>query len=228
MNLEELHGVVHAQTQTTSGDLADSTIDTFLRQGFERTINAETQWPFYEQSWDLVLTAGEMTMSLPGDVNQAGIMALYDTVNNFRLTMIAPEYGDDHFAGPQVGTTCSVMYSLWGDTVYLWPKLQPSSTDRLYRLRGYRRPLSWLTTSNVPDCDERLHLPLTHYAVALAYAQQEDDQLELTYMDRWQRDVEMAHRAIMEPRHQRPLVMAGSIDAYPVGGPTWVLEPPTP
>lgn len=228
MNIDELRGVVHAQTQTTSGDLADLTIDTYLRQGFERTINAETQWPFYEQSWDLTLVAGEMTMSLPGDVNQSGIMALYDTVNNFRLTMIAAEYGDDHFAGPQVGTARPFMYSLWGDTVYLWPRLQPQSVDHLYRLRGYRRPLTWLTTANAPDCDERLHLPITHYAVALAYAQQEDDQLELSYMDRWQRDVEMAHRAIMDPRHQRPLVMAGSIDGFPVGGPGWVLEPPTP
>jgi hypothetical protein len=228
MNVDELRGIVHAQTQTTSGDLADSTIDTFLRQGFERTINAETRWPFYEQYWDLVLAAGEMSMTLPGDVNQAGIMALYDVTNNFRLTMIAAEYGDDHFGGPQVGTLHPVMYSLWGDSVYVWPRVQSSAADRLYRLRGYRRPLSWLTPANEPDCDERLHLPLTHYAVALAYAQQEDDQLELTYMDRWQRDTEMAHRAIMDPRHQRPLVMAGSIDGFVPRGPAWVLVPPTP
>jgi hypothetical protein len=143
--------------------------------------------------------------------------------------MVGPEYGDDHFAGPQVGTTCPMMYSLWGDAIYVWPRVQASSVDRPYRLRGYRRPLLWLTPANEPDCDARLQMPLTHYAVALAYAQQEDDQLELTYMDRWMRDVEMAHRAIMDPRHQRPLVMAGSIDGSPVmKGPAWVLVPPTP
>jgi len=227
MNLTDLRSVVRVQTQTTSGDLPDPTIDTFLRQAFERTINGETRWPFYEQYWDLTLPAGEMQMALPGDVNPPGIMALYDTTNNFRLTMIAAEYGDDHFAGPQVGTLNPVMYSVWGDSLYVWPRVQPSSVDRAYRLRGYRRPVNWLNTSNEPDCDERLHLPLTHYAVALAYAQQEDEQLESVYMDRWQRDVELAHKAIMDPRHQRPLVYAGSIDAYDVKGPAWVLVPPT-
>ena len=227
MNLDELRTVVRTQTQTTAGDLPDPTIDSYLRQGFERTINAETRWPFYEQHWDLSLLAGEYMMALPGDVNPPGIMALYDTTNGFRLTQIAAEYGDDHFAGPQVGTISPVMFSVWGNTLYVWPRVQTSSVDRPYRLRGYRKPLLWLNASNEPDCDERLHLPLTHYAVALAYAQQEDETLETTYMDRWQRDVEMAHRAIMEPRHQRPLVMAGSIDSYDVKGPAWVLVPPT-
>lgn len=226
MNLDELRGVVHAQTQTTTGDLADATIDTYLRQAFERTINGETRWPFYEQHWDLTLLAGEVTMALPGDVNPPGIMALYDATNNFRLTQIAAEYGDDHFAGPQVGTLHPVMYSLWGDSIHVWPRVQSASEDRPYRLRGYRRPVLWLNTSNEPDCDPRLHMPLTHYAVALAYAQQEDEQLELTYMDRWQRDVEIAHAAIMDPRHQRPLVYAGSIDIHHPRGPAWVLVPP--
>lgn len=227
MNLDELRTVVRAQTQTTSGDLADPVIDVFLQQAFERTINGETRWPFYESHWDLTLPAGEMMMPLPGDVNQSGIMALYDTVRNFRLTQIAGEYGDDHFAGPQVGTLNPVMYSIWNDTIYLWPRVQSSVEDRFYRLRGYRLPVTWLTPAQEPDCDARFHLPLTHYAVALAYAQQEDETLETVYMDRWQRDVELAHRAIMDPRHQRPLVMSGSIDSYDVKGPAWVLVPPT-
>lgn len=226
MNLTDLRSVVRVQTQTTSGDLPDPTIDSYLQQAFERTINAETRWPFYEQHWDMTLLAGEMSMPLPGDVNQPGIMALYDKKNGFRLTQIAAEYGDDHFAGPQVGTLHPVMYSLWGDTIQFWPRVQSAAHDRAYRLRGYRKPLVWLTPAQEPDCDPRLHLPLTHYAVALAYAQQEDEQLEMSYMDRWQRDVEMAHRAIMEPRHERPLVMAGSVDIYYPRGPGWVLVPP--
>jgi hypothetical protein len=67
---------------------------------------------------------------------------------------------------------------------------------------------------------------LISYAVALAYAQQEDEVLEGTYMNRWQADVEGARRAIMEPRHHRPLVYAGSIHTSPVPLPSWVLAPP--
>jgi hypothetical protein len=225
--LDELRTIVRTQTQTSSQDLPDPTIDVFLQQAFDRTINAETQWPFYEQTWELVLAANTMEMALPGDVNPAGIMALYDRTNNFRLSQIASEQADDSFAGPQVGTMQPYFYSIWNHTLFMWPRVQQSDQDRAYALRGYRRPVSWLTSANEPDCDQRLQLPLTHYAVALAYAQQEDEQLELTYMDRWQRDVELARRAIMEPRHHRPLVFPGSINSWAPSGPTWVLVPPT-
>lgn len=224
--LDELRTIVRTQTQTSNQDLPDPTIDVFLQQAFERTVNGETLWPFYEQTWELTLAAGESEMSLAGDVNQAGMMALYDRANNFRLQHVGHETADDHFGGPQVGTTVPVMYSLWGGKVVLWPHSNLSS-DHVYTLRGYRRPLLWLTTANEPDCDARFHLALTHYAVALAYAQQEDDQLELTYMDRWQRDAEQARLAIMTPRHHRPLAFQSAADSLPQPSTNWMLVPPT-
>jgi hypothetical protein len=50
--------------------------------------------------------------------------------------------------------------------------------------------------------------------------------LETTYMDRWQRDVEMARAAIMDPVHHRPMAMASSTTTVPLYGPAWVLVPP--
>lgn len=226
MNLTELRTVVRSQTQTTIGDLPDPTVDSFLQQAFERTIHGETQWPFYESSWELVLDPGATTMTLPGNVNQAGIMALYDVASNYRLTQIAPEFGEDHYVGGSSGMTQAMQYSLWGNEVLLWPRVSSAAEARIYRLRGYRRALTWLNDAMEPDCDSRLHFCFTHYAVALAYAQQEDEQLETVYMDRWMRDAEAARRAIIEPRHHRPLVMSGSIDTVPALGPGWTLTPP--
>lgn len=226
MNLTELRSLVRAQTQTTQGDLPDPTVDAFLQQGFERTINGETQWPFYETSWDITLDPNTSTITIPGDVNQAGIMALYDVANNFRLTQVANEFAADHFLGPQVGSTWAFMYSLWGNEIQVYPWNRETTYTKHYRLRGYRRPLNWLTPAQEPDCDARLHVAISHYAVALAYAQQEDEQLEAVYMERWQRDAEAARRAIMEPRHQRPLVFAGSISMVPRWGASWVIDPP--
>lgn len=226
MNLTEMHSLVHVQTQTTSGDLADQTIDSYLQQGFERTIHGETQWPFYETSWDLALEPDAATLSLPGDVNPPGIMALYDLTNGFRLMQVAPEFGDDHYGGAQVGTTWPVQFSQWGDKLYLYPSVQASAESRPYRLRGYRRPVTWLTPANDPDCDPRLHVAITHYACALAYAQQEDETLESVYMDRWQRDAEMARKAIMDVRHHKPLVYQGSTEGVPGSAIQWVLTPP--
>lgn len=226
MNLTELRTAVHVQTQTTTGDLPDSTIDSFLAQAFARTVQGETMWPFYETHWDVSLDPQATTIAVPANVNQAGIMALYDLLNNFRLVQVAPEFADDHYFGPQVGTNYPVQFSVWGDTIYLFPKVQTSDAARQYRLRGYRYPQTWLTPANEPDCDARLHVALIHYACALAYAQQEDETLEATYMDRWQRDAEQARSAIMEPRHHRPLVYSGSIESVPSSVPSWVLSPP--
>jgi hypothetical protein len=85
------------------------------------------------------------------------------------------------------------------------------ATPRAFTLRGYRKATNWIAqgADAQPDCDTRLHAPLIHYAVALAYAQQEDEVLENVYMARWQQDVNQIAASIMEPRHQRPLVMAG-------------------
>ena len=228
MNLTELRDVVRSQTQTTAPELPDPLIDVYLQQGFERTINGEVLWPFYETSWDITFDPDQSVATLPGDVNQSGVMALYDLTNNFRLTQIAPEFGDDHYVGASAGTTAAVQFSLWADQVWLWPRAFTHVDPIVYRLRGYRKPLVWLNSANEPDCDPRFHLCFTHYAVALAYEQQEDETLNTTYMDRWQRDAEMAHKAIMAPRHQRPLVLSGSIDTVPAGGASWVLVPPAP
>ena len=116
------------------------------------------------------------------------------------------------------GTAEPVFYSLWSGQVFFWPRRRvPVDTDFL--LRGYRKPLTTFdqTTGQV-DADPRLHQALAHYAVALAYAQQEDEYLESNSMERWQRDVESARQAIMDPAHNRPIFMYGNWARTPVGG----------
>ena len=222
--LADLRSIVRTQTQTDASDLPDVTIDSFLQQAFERTLNAETQWPFYAQTWDL-LRDDSFQITLPGDVNPPGIMTLTNMDTGQRLGMVPQEYAESQFLNLAATTAGPLMYSVWGNTLYLWP-WAASGTHRKYHLRGYRKAVEWLTPEGSPDCDPRLHLPLTHFAVALAYAQQEDDVLEALYMNRWQQDVEMAHRAIMEPVHHRPLVGAGSISGRYVPTTQWVIVPP--
>jgi hypothetical protein len=205
--IAELRAYVRRQTETTSSELADTTIDPYLQEAFNRTIAAENDWPFYETTWTVVQTAGESTATKPSDARD--VISLVDTANNnFRLTMLDYETAEDDYRGVSVGRSSASEYSLWGSTIYFWPAVT-FDTDRSYRMRGYRAPTDWLAgpSTTEPDCDSRLHLPLAHYAVALAYAKQEDETLERTYMERWQKDVEMARQAIMSPEHQLPLMM---------------------
>jgi hypothetical protein len=207
--LDELRSYVRTQTETTASELPNSTIDRYLQEAFNRTIASETDWPFFEEVWAVVQTAGDATAPIPVDVD--GISSLKDVDNsNFRLTMIAyDEAEDQYFRSVAASSNGAYEYSVWKSLIYFWPSIT-YTVDRNYSLRGYRKPLDWLAgdpASVEPDADVRLHLPLSHYAIALAYAQQEAMDLEAQYMDRWSRDVELARKAIMEPQKHQPLIM---------------------
>ena len=207
--LTDLYAKVRNQTDTLPTELPDALINDYLHEAFNRTIAAEVIWPFYETTWNLTLPAGEDSITLPGDVNEPGIVALWDPVLGFRLNLVKDEQALDQVwrlwftnqYGPWV-------YTLWAGAIRLHPA--PSfDEDREYQLLGYRLPKVWssLGPNDTPDCDERFHLPLAHYATALAYAREEGTELEDQYMQRWQRDVEMIRQQIMQPNRHRPLRM---------------------
>ena len=209
--IAELRAKVRSQTEQTSSELADATIDSYLQEAFNRTIAAETQWPFFEETWTLTQLTGNAYAALPlsgGDQAVSEISSLVDTDNNrYRLDMIDHGTAEDDYSGPTPTNSYAMEYSVWKNTVYFWPAVT-FTTDRDYQLRGYRYPTDWLAgpSTTEPDCDSRLHLPLAHYAIALSYAKQEDETLENVYMDRWQRDVEIIRKQIMDPGHHRPLI----------------------
>jgi hypothetical protein len=206
--LTELRDYVRTQTDTNTDEIPNATIDNYLHEAFDRTINAEAQWPFFEQTWTGTQIAGNNYFAMPSDCEE--LTSVVDTDNNaYRMTQIDLNEAEDQYFRVTVSSGYASEYAIWQDIAYLFPRVT-FDADRSYALRGYRQPTDWLAGSPAvtePDCDERLHRPLCHYAVALAYAQQEDEVLEATYMARWQRDVEIARKIIMGPSHQRPLVM---------------------
>lgn len=212
--LAELQASVRTQTETTSAELPNSTINDYLNQAFTRTLAAESIWPFLEERWTITQVAGDFTIDLPTNVES--ISSLKDTENsNYRLTMVDFDIAEDEYFKVLPSNNFATEYSVWKRVLYLWPQVT-FEADREYALRGYRKPTDWITANDAPDCDERLHGCLVHYAIALAYAQQEDEALEAQYMDRWQKDAEMARQAIMEPQQQRPLMM-GPRRITPIG-----------
>lgn len=215
MNLTELQNYVWRQTDTDGGDLPAETIEAYIDEAFARTIAAENRWPFYEQKWEVTCVEGQSTIAVPIDCSVPAIMSLTGKDNDFKLTLINQEEAEARFGALQ-GTW--EYFSPWGRQLQLWPN-SPADTDAVFILRGYRKPLTTFNSNTGEvDADPRLHRPLAHYAVALAYAQQEDEVLENTYMERWQRDVEIVRQAIMDPAGNRPLVMYGDWPRTAVGG----------
>lgn len=210
MNLNQLRQYVWNQTDTTALDLPSETIDSYLDEAFNRTIAAESAWPFYQQTWELTVAPGDAGVDLPSDVNLPGVLSVVEQPRGALLEYIGSEEAERRFSTQEYGAGPSRYFSIWNNRLRLWP-LSRSDEPREVILRGFRKPLTTFSASTGEvDADGRLHRPLAHYAIALAYAREEDEVLERTYMERWQRDVEMARKAIMESIRNRPVVMHGN------------------
>jgi hypothetical protein len=232
MNLTELQQYVWAQTDTTSVDLPGNTIAAYLEEAFIRTMSAENRWPFYEQGWELTQEPGTAWIDMPVDMNAPSIMSVMAVDGGGKLTQINQEEAESRFSGSPSSGGPVGYYSVWANRLWLWP-LSHNAQPMTYIVRGSRTPLTTFdpATGQV-DADPRLHRALAHYAIALAYAQQEDDVLEARYMDRWERDVSIVRQAIMDPTGNRPLVMHGNFPRRGYGPSTGVvigsIQPPGP
>ena len=217
MNLQQLRDYVRVQLDVDEEELPNALLDTYFNEAFLRTMSMENRWPFYEMRWDVAKVAASPTVALPADCDPPGIMALIDKTNGVRLMQVANELAEDSFVGMAATASNPSYYSIYGGAIVLWPELAAGSADRNFLLRGYRLPQDWISqgASAEPDCDARLHQLLAHYAIALAYAQQEDEVLEDVYMKRWQSSYLAAHSAICNPRHHRPLILNGGLPYVP-------------
>ena len=203
MNLSELRDAVRTQLDIDEDDLSNTTLDMYIREGYNRTIQLERRWPFFESTFSVTSSSG--VIAVPSTVS--GIASLVDDVENIRLVQIGSELAEDKFYG-EVGNGFPTYFSWWGSTITLYPT---PDTNRAYTIRGWRKPIDWVASGAATevDADERLHLPLFHYACSLAYAQLEDVELENAYMRRWAATAEQAHDDIMRPQHHEPLVYNG-------------------
>jgi hypothetical protein len=227
MNLQQLRDYIRAQLDVDEEELPNALTDIYLAEAFMRTISQENRWPFYETRWDVAKVDSDPTITLPADCDPPGIDALIDANNGYRLMQIANELAEDRFIGMAATANNPSYFSLLGREIYLWPSMPTGSDARNYHLRGHRYSKDWIAegASGIPDCDARLHQLLAHYAIALAYAQQEDEVLEDVYMKRWQSTYIAAHSAICAPRHHRPLVINGGLPYVPSYNPV-VWGPP--
>ena len=223
MTLQELRDYIRVQLDMDEEELPNAQLDAYLAEAYMRTISQEARWPFFETRWEVGSIAGA-PITLPVDCDPVGIDSLVDAVNGYRLMQISPELGEDRFVAGAATATNPSYYSIEGSTLALWPR--STETDRNYNLRGHRYGADWVAAGPATpvDADPRLHFLLAHYAIALCYAQQEDEVLEGVYMTRWQASFGAARHAICAPRHHRPLIYAGGLPYIPSYSPiVWNL-----
>jgi len=209
VDLQSLRNYVRAQLDVDDEELPDSILNVYFQEAFERTLAADNRWPRYEYSWELTKAEGEDSIVLPPDLNLPSLMSVLSVTDGYQMTML------DHIDAERMFPSQydynggqPVYYSIWQRQVWLWPRVDTASEYAL-RLRGYRQPAWSNVASAAPDLDERLHITLCYYAIALAYAAQEDEILEGQYMSRWDRDLRTQMKAILESVHNQPLILHG-------------------
>ena len=225
MNLQQLRDAVRRQLDVDEEELPNETVDDFLREAFTRTINFTNEWPFFESDWDVVKPAAALSAPFPANINPTQLVSLRDSTTGYRLIQVDHGLAEDRFIDAYSSGTVYMYWSIWGSEIFFWPP-PVDQAERTFHLRGHRMPTDWVTAGAAasPDCDERLHQLLIHYAIALAYAQQEDEVQEDVYMKRWQNNLNMIAGAILKPRYHQPGVLSGGISGgYLPAGVIWDL-----
>ena len=215
MDVGGLRNFVRAQLEVDDEELPDSILNVYLQEAFDRTVLRTNRWPYYESIWNVSKIAGQDSVTLPAGLNVPGIMSVLSTKDGYRLVAMNHETAEDTFSPiTALNVGSPVYFSIWNNRLWLWPKV---NSDAVYdmQLRGYRHPVWSNGASDIVDMDPRIHLALAYYAIALAYAAQEDEVLEGTNQARWDRDIVNAMNSMLEPVHHRPLVMHGG---GPIGG----------
>lgn len=214
VNLDQIRLMTRAQLDLDDTDLPDALLDNFVRDGYERIINMERRWPFFEQTWTVPVAAGD-PLIMPIDLAEADSLV---GTNGKRLHRVTRRWAEDRFnvVTPTTGTTGGFWYPL-GRQIYVLPNVSVAET---YQIVGFRLPSDWVSlgASAEVDADPRLHMAIVWYACSAGYAQQEDEVLEQTYMNRFRESAGIAHDAVMHPWSGQPRQVSSIRYGSPWGG----------
>lgn len=218
MNKSDIRSAARTITELDATDVADATIDLYIKDGFDRIAALERRWPSYEASTTLTTTAGTRDYPMSGLLSgtMREVTSLVNSSQSTRLSWISYDQGEEVFIAMNAdGTGEPRYYSTWGGNIQLWPK--PNAAYTLL-VRGYRKPTDWHLSDAVEvDADERLHRSLIYYTVAQLYQLQEDAEMSQFYRNTFDEAVRLAHGDIMRVPANVPLVLSG-------GDPRWWIE----
>lgn len=210
-NISDLITIVRDITDLDEADLPTSLLRTFIRDGYERMINLERRWPFFETSAVLNTVAGQRDypMSSIGDGNFREITSIVDnSMAGNRLRLVSIDDAERVWSATLDTASRPLYFVLWGDTIKLYPK-----PDAVYPLsiRGYRKPtFGWLTDAEEQvDCDDRLHTALAYYAISQAYKRQEDNEMAMVYKQSFDEAVSLARQDLMRVPSAAPIILSG-------------------
>lgn len=204
MKRNDLISAIRTQADFDESDLSNDVAVLYLTEAFHRTAGLTSRWPSCEADWVVSTVDGAAVL----DTTLAEISSVRSVVRGKRLV-----FADHDLIMNATGISASSVqfFSLWAGKIFFWPE---PADDTEFTISGWRRPsTAWLSNPSLEvDLDERLHLSLFHYAMSLLYAQQEDIELENSYMRRWDQLTSEAVKDITRGGVYRPIVLNGGLD----------------
>jgi len=193
--VSDLTIIVRDITDLDSVDLPLSLIQQYMKDGFQRIINLERRWPFLQETYSMntVVNQREYPISGIGSGDLREVISMVDnSTSGNRLTLTSTDYAEAMWNGSLDTPSRPLHYTLWGDTISLYPK-----PDAVYPItvRGYRKPsYTWLA--------------IAYYAISQSYKRQEDNEMSAMYKQSFDEAVSLARREIMRPDSHRPMVLS--------------------
>jgi hypothetical protein len=182
-------------------DIANATLNTFLREGYDAVVYSEKRWPFYEASTTFTTeaskkdyTLAEVGVNITVDIDSAtGLTPGFREINHLMTSNHVLEYlgrDDGDLVYPLDSNTTGTpwYWSEWGDSFRLYPT--PSAGTTIYA-RGYRNAIEFggntaiyraaIANTDTPDLPDPFDNVLSLYGIYRAYQQQEDSGMAQQY-----------------------------------------------
>lgn len=219
MNLNDIVTQVRAVTELDSTDVPTSVINMYVRDGYNRIIDLERRWNFFEVKFTMNVTAGTSEYNID-DFTADDIREVISIVDDYggRLEFIAYDEAEDLFLDVTTPIRRPIMYSMWAGKIYLFPTPSDSYTATV---RAYRYPYDWVTTNSVVDGPAAFDIPLVYYAVSRIYQSQEELQTAARYEQSFADAISMARKDLTRPPSNAPVVFAGGTRKRLLRGTDW-------
>jgi len=226
VQLSEMRDYVRNVVDIDSTDIADTTLNTFIREGYNAVVYSEKRWPFYETTttFSTVADTKDYTLATVG----ASVAVTHDSSSiSVGLREIASLKTDDHvieFLGYDDGdlmypldtnTTGDPWYwSYWQDTVRFHPT--PSAVTTIY-VRGYRNAVDFggntavyrpsIADTNTTDLPDPFNQVLASYAIYRSYQQQEDGGMASQYYAQFVSELDNLRARYEDSPAPQPLIL---------------------
>lgn len=208
MNLTDLRDYVWAHLDLDEDEIPTTLLDMWAREATRKIVRSRKRWPFLQASWTLATVDADATYPLT-DLTPSVDEIVSIVAPDRRLIWAGYDSAESHFLPDSENSGTVMWWSVWGDTLTLWPT--PTGVTNMI-LRGYRQVDDWVAdgAGAEPDLPEDFHDLIRLHMLASALSQQEDLELASKYANDFTGDLERLKKDFGTGPLTQPMIIGGN------------------